>query len=74
MKNYQQSQLNANLQALVSAGTITQDQMNQYLQTMATQQANLQAKMQNASGTWKGSGGGFGRMGHRPTSTPATSN
>lgn len=74
MKNYEQSQLNANLQALVSAGTITQDQMNQYLQTLATQQANLQAKMQNASGTWKGFGGGFGRMGHRPTSTPATSN
>jgi hypothetical protein len=61
MKTYEQSQTTADLQALVSAGTITQDQMNQYLQTVATRQAQLQAQMQNASGTWEGRGGGFGR-------------
>lgn len=54
MKNYQQSQLKDRLQALVSQGTITQDQMNQYLQTIATRQANFANRVQNLSGTSKG--------------------
>jgi hypothetical protein len=49
MKNYQQSQLKDRLQALVSQGTITQDQMNQYLQTIATRQANFANRVQNLS-------------------------
>lgn len=76
MKNYAQSQENADLQALVSAGTITQSQMNQYVQAQATAQANFQTKIQNASGTWKGfAGRGFGRMhagAPSPTPTPTT--
>ncbi|HEX4104493.1 MAG TPA: hypothetical protein VHZ04_03425 [Candidatus Paceibacterota bacterium] len=78
MKNYAQSEESADLQALVSAGTITQAQMTQYQQAQATAQANLQTKMQNASGTWSGGPGGrgFGKMrtsSSTPTATPTPS-
>jgi hypothetical protein len=75
IKNYAQSQENAELQALVTNGTITQAQMNARLQFEATQAAKMQTAMSNASGTWPGGPrGGFGRMmGHRPTSTVGTS-
>lgn len=74
MKNYSQSQQKDDLDALVTQGTITGAQETQYLQSLATQQAAMQAKMQNASGTWQGGRGGFGGMrGHKPASTGTTS-
>ncbi len=73
IKNYAQSQRKADLDALVSQGTITAAQETQYLQSLATRQANFRAKTQNAPGVSKGSGGGFGRMhGRHATSTPRT--
>jgi len=53
LKNYAQTQEQADLQALVSQGTITQAQMASRLQFEQTQAANLKAK---------GFRGGFGRI------------
>ena len=73
LKTYEASQQNADLQALVANGTITSAQMTQYLASIATRQAAAQTAMQNASGTFAGGHGGFGRMhGHAATSTTAT--
>ena len=74
MKTYETAQQNAELQALVTNGTITQAQMTQRLASIATQQAAMQTKMQNASGTWSGGGhGGFGRIHGQPTTTTSNS-
>ncbi len=72
MKTYAQSEQKADLDALVTQGTITGAQETSYLGALATQQAAMQAKMQNASGTWQGGRGEFGGMrGHKPASTTA---
>lgn len=64
MEAYAKSQQQADLDALVSAGTITSAQETSYLAAIAAQQAAAQAKMtarmQNASGTWPGGGRGHG--------------
>lgn len=63
MKAYGASQQTAELQALVTNGTITQAQMTQRQAAIAAQEAAAQAAMANASGTWSGGGhGGFGGM------------
>jgi len=73
MKTYAQSQQKADLDALVSQGTITSAQETSYLNALATQQAAMRTKMQNASGTWQGGSGGFGRMrGHKPAPTTSS--
>jgi len=75
MKTYETAQQNAELQALVTNGTITQAQMTQRLAAIATQQAAMQTNMQNASGTWSGGGhGGFsGMRGHKASTSASTS-
>ena len=74
MKTYEAAQQNAELQALVTNGTITQAQMTQRLAAIAAQQAAMQTKMQNASGTWAGGSGGFGGMrGHKAATSASTS-
>jgi hypothetical protein len=62
MQNFQKSQQQAQLQALVTNGTITQDQMNQRLQFEQAQQAKMASQMQNQKG----------RMGPRGSQAPAT--
>jgi hypothetical protein len=82
MKTYEASQQNDELQALVTAGTITQAQMTQRLAATTAQEAAAAAaqtamavKTANASGTWAGGHGGFGgmRRGGHATSTTSTS-
>lgn len=63
MTNFAQSQEQAQLQALVTAGTITQAQMNERLQFEQTQQAKLQSMA-----------GQGGMMGHRPHQGPPAGN
>lgn len=77
METYAKSQQQADLAALVSQGTITSAQESDYLAAIATQeaaaQAQMTARMQNASGTWQGGGRGFGKMGgHGASSTVST--
>ena len=74
MKTYEANQQTADLQALVTAGTITQAQMTQREAAVAAQQSAMQTAMANASGTWAGGHGGFGGRGKlAPTSTVSTS-
>jgi len=67
LKNFAQSQSNAELQALVANGTITQSQMTARQAAVVAAQAAMQAKMQNASGTWQG----FGLRGKMRGGNPA---
>jgi len=73
MKTYAQSQQKADLDALVAQGTIASAQETQYLAAQAAAQTALQTKMQNASGTWQGGHGGFGRVRSAPATTSGTS-
>jgi hypothetical protein len=68
MQNYEQSQLNTELQALVTNGTITQAQMTQRLQTIQTQQAAMKANAGKIGQGFRGKG-----RGKTATSTPTSS-
>ena len=68
MKNFEQSQLNTELQAMVTNGTITQAQMTQRLQSIQTQQAAIKANAGTNSQGFRGRG-----HGKTATSTPTTS-
>ena len=67
MKAFQQTQLQDELDAMVTAGTITQAQATQRLAAIAAQQATMAA---NAGKT--GQFGGHGRGPRSSTSTPST--
>lgn len=74
MKTYEEAQQTADLQALVTAGTITQAQITQRQAAVAAQEAAMQTAMANASGTFAGGGhGGFGGgRGHGDAGASAT--